>query len=77
PDLSDPWLDRVRVTTGDRFLTMERGGCVVVANLAGRRQRISIPGRAGTVALATEAGVALSPDAVELPAESAVVVTLR
>jgi maltooligosyltrehalose trehalohydrolase len=77
PDLSDPWLDRVKVSHGDQFLTVRRGGCVVVANLAGRRQRISIPGRSGTVLLATEAGVTLSPDAVEMPGESAAVVTVR
>jgi maltooligosyltrehalose trehalohydrolase len=77
PDLSDPWLDRVKAWHGDQFLTVQRGSCLVVANLAARRQRISVPGRPGTVLLATEAGVTLSPDAVELPPESAAVVTFR
>ncbi|MCW2641184.1 MAG: malto-oligosyltrehalose trehalohydrolase, partial [Dactylosporangium sp.] len=77
PDLSDPWLDRVKVAHGDQFLTMQRGGCVVVANLADRRQRISIPGRTGTVLLATESGATLGPDSMELPAESAAVVTYK
>jgi maltooligosyltrehalose trehalohydrolase len=77
PDLSDPWLDRVEVATGDRYLTVRRGGCVVVANLADRRQRIAVPGRVGTVLLATEGGATLTPGAVELPAESAAVVTIR
>ncbi|GAA1795264.1 malto-oligosyltrehalose trehalohydrolase [Planosporangium flavigriseum] len=77
PDLSDPWLDRVKVAHGDQFVTVQRGSCVVVANLAGDRQRISLPGRAATVLLATEAGVTLSSSAVELPGESAAVIRLN
>ena len=77
PDLSDPWLDRVRVATGDQFVTVQRGNCVVVANLAGRRQRIAVPGSPVSVLLATEIGVSVGRDAVEMPAESAAVVVFR
>jgi maltooligosyltrehalose trehalohydrolase len=76
-DLSDPWLDRVEVRHGDRYVCVDRGRCLVVANLAGHRQRIAVrPGQA-TVLLATECGVAMGRGAVELPAESAVVLRYR
>jgi maltooligosyltrehalose trehalohydrolase len=77
PDLSDPWLDRVDVRFGDRFLTVLRGRCLVVANLAPGRRRVRVPGRPRTVLLATEPGVTVSTDAVELPAETAAVLTVR
>jgi maltooligosyltrehalose trehalohydrolase len=77
PDLSDPWLDRIRVDHGEEFLTVRRGGCLVVANLADRRQRIPVPGRPLTVLLATDIGETLRPDAVEMPAESAAIITYR
>jgi maltooligosyltrehalose trehalohydrolase len=77
PDLSDPWLDRVQVSSGDRFLTVRRGGCVVVANLAGRSQSVPVPGRPRSVLLATETGVSLARDTVEMPAESAAIVVHR
>ncbi|PZF85070.1 malto-oligosyltrehalose trehalohydrolase, partial [Micromonospora deserti] len=53
PDLADPWLDRVNVRRGDQFLVMRRGETLVAANLAGRPQRITLPGVARGVLLAT------------------------
>jgi maltooligosyltrehalose trehalohydrolase len=73
PDLSDPWLDRVAVTTGDESVVVHRGGCLVVANLAGHRRSVALPGPPGAVALSTEDGVRLAADAVDLPPESAAV----
>jgi maltooligosyltrehalose trehalohydrolase len=76
-DLADPWLDRVEVRHGDRYVCVDRGSCVVVANLASHRQRISVRPGSVTVLLATECGLALGRAAVELPAESAVVLRYR
>jgi maltooligosyltrehalose trehalohydrolase len=74
PDLSDPWLDRVAVTAGEESVVVHRGGCLVVANLADDRRHIPLPHPPGAVLLATEAGVRLTDDAVELPPESAAVI---
>jgi maltooligosyltrehalose trehalohydrolase len=74
PDLSDPRLDRVRVRNGDRFIAMERGGCVVLANLADRSRRIGLDRHPREVLLATEPGLVLIRGSVELPAHSAAVV---
>jgi maltooligosyltrehalose trehalohydrolase len=76
-DLSDPWLDKVDVSYGDAFLIVRRGSCTVVANLASRRQRISVPSRGASILLATERGLTLNRDGVELPAESAAVIGYR
>jgi maltooligosyltrehalose trehalohydrolase len=73
PDRSEPWLDRVDVAHGDRFLTVRRSSCLVVAHLADRRRSISVPGRPLSVTLATESCVNLTRDAADLPAESAAV----
>ncbi|WBB81182.1 malto-oligosyltrehalose trehalohydrolase [Micromonospora sp. WMMD882] len=75
-DLSDPRLDRVDVRHGDRFLMVRRGECLVVANLADRPQRISLPAVVRHVLLATAAGVTVQRDGVELPPESAAVVAV-
>ncbi|MCW3838879.1 malto-oligosyltrehalose trehalohydrolase [Micromonospora yasonensis] len=75
-DLSDPRLDHVDVRHGDQFLLMRRGECLVVANLAGKPQRINLPGVVRSVLLATESGVTVMRDGLELPAESAAVVAL-
>jgi hypothetical protein len=48
-----------------------RGDCVVVANLAPRRRRVSVPPWPRSVLHASQVGVTLSADAVELPGESA------
>jgi maltooligosyltrehalose trehalohydrolase len=77
PDLSDPRLDRVEVSHGDRYLVMRRGRCVVGVNLAATPQTVSLCATAGEVLLATEPGVVLQRDRVELPPESAVVVRCR
>jgi maltooligosyltrehalose trehalohydrolase len=77
PDLTDPRLDRVEVTHGDQYLTVRRGGCAVAANLAGTPQTVSLPDAPRRVLLATEPGVVLHRDRVDLPPETAVVVALR
>ncbi|MGW5668186.1 malto-oligosyltrehalose trehalohydrolase [Micromonospora sp. NPDC003776] len=76
PDLSDPRLGQVEVRHGDQFLLMRRGECLVVANLAGKPQRINLPGVVRSVLLATESGVTVMRDGLELPAESAAIVAL-
>ncbi|MGC5020017.1 malto-oligosyltrehalose trehalohydrolase [Micromonospora sp. DT47] len=76
PDLSDPRLDRVEVRHGDQFLLMRRGECLVVANLAGKPQRITLPGVVRNVLLATNTGVTVMRDRAELPAETAAIVAL-
>ena len=76
-DLSDPRLDQVQVWHGDQYVVMRRGHCAVAVNLAGAAQTVSLPAVPGQVLLATEPGVVLQRDRVELPAESAVVVAWR
>ncbi|MFJ8578187.1 DUF3459 domain-containing protein [Micromonospora sp. NPDC093277] len=76
PDLSDPRLSRIDVRHGDQFLLTRRGECLVAANLAGKPQRINLPGRVRTVLLATATGVTVMRDGIELPPESAAVVAL-
>ncbi|MFC4021738.1 malto-oligosyltrehalose trehalohydrolase [Micromonospora sp. GCM10011542] len=75
-DLSDPQLSEVSVQHGDQFLVMRRGETLVVANLAGRGQGISLPGVARRVLLATSDGVTVMRDRIELPAETAAIVAL-
>ncbi|MFI7607739.1 malto-oligosyltrehalose trehalohydrolase [Micromonospora sp. NPDC049366] len=76
PDLTDPRLSEVSVQTGDQFLVMRRGDTLVVANLAGRAQGISLPGVARQVLLATGEGVTVMRDRIQLPAETAAIVAL-
>jgi len=76
-DLSNPWLDQVEVWHGDQYLVMRRGHCVVAANLAPISQNVSLRATPTEVLLATEPGVVLQRDRVELPPESAVVVATR
>jgi maltooligosyltrehalose trehalohydrolase len=76
-ELSDPRLDQVEVWHGDRYLVIRRGRCVVAANLAPAPQTVSLRATPSKVLLATEPGVVLQRDRVELPAESAVVVFCR
>ncbi|MFF4879912.1 malto-oligosyltrehalose trehalohydrolase [Micromonospora sp. NPDC000668] len=76
PDLSDPRLHAVSVQHGDQFLLMRRGETLVVANLAGRGQGISLPGVARRVLLATGEGVTVMRDRIQLPAETAAIVAL-
>jgi maltooligosyltrehalose trehalohydrolase len=75
PELSDPRLDRVRVTCGDQYLTMSRNGCAVVCNFAPDKRRVGLDGTPRDVLLATEPGLVLIRTAVELPPQSAVVVS--
>ena len=74
PDLTDPRLDRVSVSHGDRWVMVRRGRCLVVVNLAAEPRTVDLPGPAGEVLLATEPGVVPDGDRVVLPPESAVVV---
>ncbi|MFU8852501.1 DUF3459 domain-containing protein [Micromonospora sp. SL1-18] len=76
PDLSDPRRSRNDVRHGDQFLLMRRGECLVVANLAGKPQRINLSGVVRRVLLATESGVTVMRDGIELPPESAAIVAL-
>jgi maltooligosyltrehalose trehalohydrolase len=77
PDLSDPRLDRVDVSHGDRYVVMRRGSCVVAANLAPVPQTVGLGAAPGTVLLATDPGVVLHGDRADLPPESAVVLACR
>ncbi|MFI7544150.1 malto-oligosyltrehalose trehalohydrolase [Actinoplanes sp. NPDC049599] len=77
PDLSDPRLDRVDVRHGDQHVVLRRGGCAVAVNLAPVPQTISLRAVPRSVLLATEPGVVLQRDRVELPPETAVVVAFR
>jgi len=74
PELSDPRLDRVRVTCGDQYLVMSRNGCAVVCNFAPDKRRVGLDGTPRDVLLATDPGLVLIRTAVELPPQSAVVV---
>jgi len=76
-DLSDPRLDQVEVWHGDQYVVMRRGACAVAANLAAVPQTISLRATPRSVLLATEPGVVLQRDRVELPPETAVVVAFR
>ncbi|GAA3917241.1 malto-oligosyltrehalose trehalohydrolase [Actinoplanes auranticolor] len=76
-DLSDPRLDKVEVWHGDQYVVMRRGDCAVAVNLAAGPQTISLRAVPRSVLLATEQGVVLQRDRVELPPESAVVVAFR
>ncbi|GAA0574133.1 malto-oligosyltrehalose trehalohydrolase [Paractinoplanes ferrugineus] len=76
-ELSDPWLSKVEVWHGDQYVVIKRGNCVVAANLAASPQTVSLRSVPTKVLLATEPGVILQRDRVELPAESAVVVAAR
>jgi maltooligosyltrehalose trehalohydrolase len=74
PDLSDPRMDRIGVHRGDRYLTIRRGNCVVMANLADQSRRIGLDEWPREVLLATEPGLVLIQSAVELPPRSAAVI---
>jgi maltooligosyltrehalose trehalohydrolase len=76
-ELSDPRLDKVEVWHGDQYVVMRRGHCAVAANLASIPQTVSLRAVPSKVLLATEPGVVLQRDRVELPPESAVVVLYR
>jgi maltooligosyltrehalose trehalohydrolase len=76
-DLSDPRLDRVEVWHGSQYLVMRRGRCAVAVNLAPTAQTVSLRATPRSVLFATEPGVGLLRDRVEMPPESAVVVACR
>ncbi|MFC5925046.1 malto-oligosyltrehalose trehalohydrolase [Micromonospora vulcania] len=76
PDLSDPRMHAVSVQHGDQFLLMRRGETLVVANLAGRGQGVSLPGVVRRVLLASGEGVTVMRDRIQLPAETAAIVAL-
>jgi len=77
PDLSDPWLDKMEVWHGDRYVVIRRGHSAVAANLAPVPQTVSLRAVPSKVLLATEAGVVLQRDRIELPPESAAVIAFR
>ena len=74
PELSDPRLDRVAAWHGDQYLALRRGDCGVLANFAPDKRRVALAGTPRNVLLATEPGLVLIRDSVELPPQSAVVV---
>ncbi|NMO51330.1 malto-oligosyltrehalose trehalohydrolase [Actinoplanes sp. TBRC 11911] len=76
-DLSDPWLSKVEVWHGDRYVVMRRGSCAVAANLSASPQTVSLREAPRSVLLATSDGVALQRDRITLPAETAAVVAYR
>ena len=75
PEFSDPHLDRVQVTCGDQYLTMSRNGCAVVCNFAPDKRRVGLAGTPRDVLFATDPGLVLIRTAVELPPQSAAVVS--
>ena len=77
PDLSDPRLDKVQVWHGNEYLVMRRGRCAVAVNLARTPQTVSLRAVPRDVLLATEPGIGLQRDRVEMPPESAVVLAYR
>jgi maltooligosyltrehalose trehalohydrolase len=77
PQLTAPCGSDTDVRQGDHFLTVRRGSCVVVANLGRTARRVNVAGVPRRVLLATELGVSLTHDAVDLPAESAAVLVCR
>jgi maltooligosyltrehalose trehalohydrolase len=74
-DLSDPWLDRVVVTPGDRSVVIRRGRCVVAANLAPEPRTVPLGADPAEVLLTTEPGVTLDGPRATLPPESAAIFT--
>ncbi len=75
PELSDPRLDRVHVTCGDQYLAMTRSDCAVVCNFAPDKRRVGLAGTPRDVLFATDPGLVMIRTAVELPPQSAVVVS--
>jgi maltooligosyltrehalose trehalohydrolase len=76
-ELSDPRLDRVDVRHTSHSLVVYRGNCAVAVNLAERAQRISLPQMPRAVLLVTQPGVMLTRNTIELPPETAAVVSFR
>jgi len=78
PELSDPRVDRVRVSFDDssRWLVVRRGDLAVVCNLAGHRQPVPVPGTPVAVLLSSEHGFVFSDGVVELGGESVAIVEL-
>jgi maltooligosyltrehalose trehalohydrolase len=73
PELSDPRLHRVQVRHGDGCLVVQRGRCVVAANLAATGRKVSLPAAARTVLLTTSPDVGTGRTFLDLPPESAAV----
>ncbi len=75
PDLIDPRLDRVEVRydEDDRWLTVRRGACTVVANLAPAPQWIAVPD--GTVLLSSDPDASLHAGQVALAGEAVAIVS--
>jgi maltooligosyltrehalose trehalohydrolase len=76
-ELSDPRLDRVDVRHTSRSLVVYRGALAVAVNLAERAQRISLPQMPRAVLLVTQPGVMLTRSTIELPPETAAIVSFR
>lgn len=74
PDLSDPRLDQVDVTYGDRHVVIRRRRCLVIANLGASPVTVDVAG-AASIVYSTSAAIT-DASTVRLPGETAVVVRL-
>jgi len=75
PDLVDPRLDHVEVNydENDRWLTIRRGACTVIANLAPGPQRIAATSAA--ILLSSDPDAQIRDGGIELAGEAVVIVT--
>jgi maltooligosyltrehalose trehalohydrolase len=69
PALTDGRLQRVRAWSGDDSIVLWRPPVVVVCNLAGE-ERVVAQAQGGTLLLASESGVTVTSEGVQLPPES-------
>jgi maltooligosyltrehalose trehalohydrolase len=76
PDLSDPRLDRVEVTYGEHHVLINRGRCLVVANLGTEPVTIDVPGNGVETLYATSDDANANTPSIRLPAEAAAIVRL-
>jgi malto-oligosyltrehalose trehalohydrolase len=79
PELTDPRLDRVQVSSDEtaRWLLISRGNLRVAANLGHSAQRLPLGAAGGSLLAASAAGVTVDGDAVLLPPSSLAVVRQR
>jgi maltooligosyltrehalose trehalohydrolase len=79
PELTDPRLDRVQVSSDEaaRWLLISRGNLRVAANLGQSAQRLPLGAAGGSLLAASAAGVTVDGDAVLLPPSSLAVVRQR
>jgi maltooligosyltrehalose trehalohydrolase len=76
PELSDPRLDRVRVSHGEDWLVVYRGRLAVAANLARERRTLPVDGTPSGVLLASTRGFVFRPGEIDIEGESVAIVTI-